>query len=238
MFQISSVPARKTASALTVLAAMGASGMVAEVSAATELEPTQGARGLNASYLGPGFPTNWVDWLADRGVTNVSPNQRAYATWNIDFGAGTITDAEFRIDKNGASFAYGIPAGATLDFALITEPWSSATPDSSNSGPSVGSTPGTEFVQVVAPLDDPFNADITSLLAHWQTNPTAYFGVRMFVSSGAERGGMWAPNETGDAPGITANLVLDQAVIPEPASFGVMALGSVMLLRRRRARTG
>ena len=233
MFQIASAPARKTASALTVLAAMGASGMVAEVSSAAELEPTQGARGLNASYLGPGFPTNWVNWLADQGVTNVGPNQRAYATWDIDFGAGLISDAEFRIDKNGASFAYGIPAGATLDFALITEPWSSSTPDSSNTGPSVGTTPGTEFLQVIAPTDDPFNADITPLLVHWQSNPTAYFGVRMYVSAGAERGGMWAPNETGDATGITGNLVLDQA-IPEPASLSLLALGGLTALRRRR----
>jgi hypothetical protein len=237
MFQISSSPTRRnTASALTVLAAIGASGMVAEVASAAvvELEPTQGARGLNASYLGPGFPTNWVDWLADQDVTNVGPNQRAYATWNIDFGGGTITDAEFRIDKNGASFAYGIPAGATLDFALITEPWSSTTPDSSNTGPSVGTTPVTEFVQVTAPADDPFTADITSLIVNWQANPTAYFGVRMFVSAGAERGGMWAPNETGDSTGITANLLLDQTPIPEPTALGAVALGGLALSRRRR----
>jgi len=131
MFQICASPTRKAASALTVLTAMGASGMVAEMSAAAELEPNQGARGMNSSYMGTSTPQNWKDWLTEAGVTyhggSAGPG---FTTWPIDFGAGPITSALYRIDANGASVAYGIPAGATLDFSLITEPWTPAAPDS------------------------------------------------------------------------------------------------------------
>jgi hypothetical protein len=251
MFQISIAPPRKAASALTVLAAMGASGMVSEfASAAIDLEPTDGARGLNASYIGTGNPTNWVNWLAESGVTNVGNNgtgtngaQRAYATWNINFGAGPINSAGYRIDKNGASREYGIPAGATLDFALITEPWSSATPDSNNLGPDVGTTLGVDFIQVTAPADDPFVADVTPLLLTWQANPSAYYGIRWYESAPLppdefaqpSRGGVWAPSETTSSTGITGNLVLDQ-VIPEPSTLSLLAFGGAFGLRRRRMR--
>jgi hypothetical protein len=46
---------------------------------------------------------------------------------------------------------------------------------------------------------------------------------------------MWAPNETGDSTGITANLLLDQAPVPEPSSLlSVMAAGGLLCARRRR----
>ena len=252
MFQISLSPTRKTASALTVLAAMGATGMVPQNASATlELEPTEGAWGTNAAYLGTGFPGNWKNWLTQTGVTNIGNNgpqaeggQRAYATWNINFGAGAITSAGFRIDKNGASREYGVPAGATLDFRLITEPWSSATPDSNNLGPDVGSTLGVDFIQVTAPAADPFVADVTPLLLTWQANPSAYFGIRVYESAPfppttndpPSRGGVYAPNETVDSTGITANLVLEQA-IPEPTSVSLAAaMGGFLAMRRRRRR--
>jgi hypothetical protein len=234
MFQINqSVASRKSASALAVLAAIGASGMVAQVAAAAEieLEPTQAARGTNASYLGTGFPDNWKNWLAETGGTGIGDGQRGYATWSIDFGAGQVSSAKFRLNPINATAAYGVPAGANVNFQLISEPWSSATPDTSNSGPDVGITPGTEFVTVVAPGGD-FDADITSLLVHWQNNPSAYYGVRVWVE--AERGGVYAPNDTTDGNGTTANLLLEQQAVPEPASVGLLALGSVMVLRRRR----
>src|SRR5688500_6933800 len=71
MFQVCTSPTRKTASALTVLAAIGASGMVAEVASADiiELSPTEAARGTKSSYMGNSHPENWVNWLADLGVT-------------------------------------------------------------------------------------------------------------------------------------------------------------------------
>jgi hypothetical protein len=239
MFQIQSTSPRKAASALTVLAAIGASGMVAQVAAAAELEPSQGARGRNTQFIGTGFPENWQDWLALENVTNMAEGP-GYATWPINFGAGTITSALYRIDKNGESFSYGIPAGANLDFQLILEPWSPTTPDSSNTGPDVGNNTATDLdpgpvtrVSVIAPVGD-FDADITPLLQTWQSDPGAYFGVRMFVTSGAERGGVWAPNETDDAPGITANLILEQAPVPEPASAAIVGLASAALVMWRR----
>jgi len=229
MFQIDIAPKRKTASALTVLAAIGASGMVAEVASAdvTELAPVEAARGKNSTFIGTGFPENWVNWLADTGITYHAEGP-AFARWNIDFGLGPISSATYRIDANGAGSAYGIPAGAVLDFALVTEPWTAATPDTSNTGPDVGTTLGTDFVQVTAPGGD-IDVDITPLLTTWQANPGAYYGVRFKVSAGAERGGVQAPNATG----ITADLIVDQ-IVPEPASFSVMAGGGLMLLRRRR----
>lgn len=237
MFQICSSPTRKAASALTVLAAMGASGMVAEMSAtpasAAEIEPSLGARGLSSSYMGSSTPANWHDWLAETGVTyhggSAGP---AFATWPIDFAAGAITAANYRIDANGSSFAYGIPAGATLDFSLITEPWSPGTPDSNQFGPDHGTTLGVDDVQIVAPGGD-MDADITPLLLTWQANPSAYYGVRFAVTGGAERGGVYAPNDTTDSTGITANLVVQQSV-PEPAALSVLALGGLLGLRRRR----
>ena len=232
MFQISSLPtrpSRATASALTVLAAIGASGMVAEVSSAAELTPTQAARGTRSSYMGASTPDNWKNWLTETDVTYHLPtNGPGFATWALNFGAGPITSAKYRIDANGASFAYGIPAGATLDFSLVTEPWSPTTPDPNQFGPDHGTTLGVDDVQVVAPGDD-MDADITPLLLTWQANPTAYYGVRFAVTAGAERDGVQAPGVSG----ITANLIVDQAV-PEPASLSLLALGGALALRRRR----
>jgi hypothetical protein len=241
MFQISlRSPSRKTASALTVLAAMGASGLVPEqAQAVIELEPTQAARGTNASYLGTGFPANWKNWNTETGNTGIGPNQRGYATWAVDFGAGPINSASVRIEPINHNATYGVPVGATLDLALITEPWTPATPDNSppgnNSGPSVGTTPVTEFVQRTAPVDIPFNADVTSLLQHWQSNPSAYFGIRMYFSSASgAQCGVYAPNTPPpDSQGVTANLVLDQTV-PEPSTVSLLALGGAIGLRRRR----
>lgn len=239
MFQISASPkGRSAASALTVLAAIGASGMSAEVcsAAVVELEPTQGARGTNASYMGTSTPANWRNWLTETGVTyHGGSNGPSFVTWGgVDFGAGEISSAKYRIDANGTSLAYGIPAGATLDFSLITEPWTPAAPDTNQFGPDHGTTLGTDLVQVTAPGGD-FDADITTLLQTWQDNPTAYYGVRFSVSAGAERGGVYAPNDTQDSTGITANLILDQQLIPEPASLGALTLAGFLGLRRRRS---
>ena len=230
MFQISMSSSRKAASALTVLAAMGASGMVADVASAAPvtLDPTQGARGKNHGFIGSGNPDNWVDWLPENTVTyHGNIGGPAFATWGIDFGAGAITSAMYRLDANGTSFAYGIPAGATLEFALITEPWSPSTPDSSSTGPDVGTNLGTDFVQTAAAGGDQ-DVDVTPLLLTWQTNPAAYYGIRFKVTDGAERGGVQAPGATG----ITADLIVDQ--VPEPGSLSVLALGTLAGLRRRR----
>jgi hypothetical protein len=230
MFQIQTSATRKGASALTVLAAMGASGMVAQVApaAVTDVAPSAGARGKNSSYIGSGFPENWVNWLSDEAITYQAEGP-AFATWAIDFGAGTIASAKYRIDANNAGASYGIPPGATLQFALVTEPWSAATPDSSNTGPDVGTTPGTQLLEIVSPGGD-YDADITPLLLTWQSNPSAYYGVRFEVTSGTPRGGVHSPNDTF----ITAHLLLDQASAPEPASLSMLSLGALLGLRRRR----
>lgn len=229
MFTIGTSSARSTVSALTVLAAIGASGMVAE-GAITELDPTAGARGKNSSYMTT--PGNWINWLTESAVTyhNAGPG---FTTWAIDFGAGTINSAKYRIDANGSSVAYGIPAGATLDFALVTEPWSAATPDPNRFGPDYGTITGgasPTLVHVTAIAGDQ-DVDITPILQTWQANPTSYYGVRFFVSAGVTslRGGVVAPGGS-----VTGNLILDQAATPEPASLGVLGLGGVLLMRRQR----
>lgn len=228
MFQISIAPSRKTASALSVLAAMGASGMVAEVSSAADLNPTQAAFGTRSSYMGVDNSENWKNWLTENALTyHAGTNGPGFTAWPIDFSAGPILSAKYRIDANGTSFAYGIPAGTTLDFALVTEPWSPATPDPNRFGPDYGTTLGTDLVQVTAPGDD-FDADITPLMLTWQANPTAYYGVRFYVSAGAERGGVQAPGVTG----ITGDLILEQA-IPEPASLSLLAFAGLSALGRR-----
>jgi MYXO-CTERM domain-containing protein len=216
---------------------MGASGMVAELStpaAAAEVEPNQGARGTNSSYMGTANPDHWRNWLTEAGVTYhaVGDGGPAFVTWPIDFAAGPVTSALYRIDANGASSAYGIPAGATLDFSLITEPWSPATPDSNQFGPDHGTTLGVDRVQVVAPGGD-MDADITPLLQAWQASPTAYYGVRFAVTRGADRGGVYAPNDTADSTGITANLIMAQST-PEPAALSLLSLAALLGLRRRR----
>ena len=228
MFTIGTSSVRSTASALTVLAAIGASGMVAE-GAVIELDPSVAARGKNSSYMTN--PGNWVNWLTESIVTYHAAGP-AFTTWAIDFGAGTINSAKYRIDANGSSIAYGIPAGATLDFALITEPWSAATPDPNRFGPDYGTITGgasPTLVQVTATAGDQ-DVNITPILQTWQANPTAYYGVRFFVSAGVTslRGGVVAPGGA-----VTGNLILDQAATPEPASLAVLGVGGALLLRRR-----
>src|SRR5688572_3135305 len=89
MFQLPKAPGRKATSALTVLAAIGASGMAADVASAavTEVAPTQAARGKNSSYIGSGFPDNWYNWLTEADVTYHAEGP-GYALWPIDFTAG------------------------------------------------------------------------------------------------------------------------------------------------------
>jgi len=212
---------------------MGASGMAASEAkaAVVELEPTQAARLTNSSY---GYlAADWKDWMAEQGGTGLGTFQRGYAAWAIDFNAGPISSAKFRMNPINASSAYGIPAGANVHFELINEPWTSSTPKPlpDTDGPNVGSTPGTEALTVIAPGGD-FDADVTSLLVNWQANPSAYTGIRVYAE--AERGGIYAPNDTVDGTGKTANLVLTQGTVPEPATLGALALGGLAMTRRRR----
>ena len=135
MFQISTSPAgRKATSALTVLAAIGASGMVAEVSSAAvvELDPSKAAYGLKSSYMGTGHSYNWLNWNVSQVTYHLPSNGPGFATWPIDFNAGAIANAKYRIDANGSGTAYGIPAGCQLNFSLVTEPWDPATADSNS----------------------------------------------------------------------------------------------------------
>lgn len=233
MFQISTAPTgRKAASALTVLAAIGASGMVAEVSSAAvvELEPSKAAYGLKSSYMGAGNPDNWKDWNISQVTYHLPSNGPGFATWGIDFNAGAITNAKYRIDANGASAAYGIPAGCSMNFSLVTEPWDPATPDPNQFGPDHGTTAGVDSLDVVDTLGNDFDADITPLLLTWQLNPSSYYGVRFAVTGGADRGGVNAPGGA-----VTANLLLSQGAAPEPASaLAALAFGGLCQTRRRR----
>jgi hypothetical protein len=72
-----------------------------------------------------------------------------------------------------------------------------------------------------------FDADITSIMQHWQQNPDSYYGVRLRIST--EYGGVYAPNDSGDGSGTMANLTV---VTPEPTSLGLIAIGSMLALRR------
>jgi hypothetical protein len=237
MFQISTAPSgRKAASALTVLAAIGASGMVAEVSSAAvvELEPMKAARGLKSSYMGTSNPENWLNWQVSEVTYHVPPNGPGFATWDIDFNAGAITNAKYRIDANNNpdQQAYGLPAGCTLNFSLVTEPWDPGTPDANQFGPDHGTTPGVDSLDVVDTLGNDFDADITPLLLTWQLNPTSYYGVRFAVTGGADRGGVNAPGGA-----VTANLLLTQgtAAVPEPTcALAALAFGGLCQTQRRR----
>ena len=236
MFQISTSPVGKqAASALTVLAAIGASGMVADVASAAviEMEPTIAAYGLRSSYMGAGNPENWLDWQI-AGVTYHKPNYGpGFATWNIDFGAGAIANAKYRLDggNNPDQQAYGLPAGCQMNFSLVTEPWSPAAPDASQFGPDHGTTLGVDSLDVVDVAGNDFDADITPLLLTWQLNPSAYYGIRFAVTGGADRGGVNAPGGA-----VTANLILTQVTVPEPASTFVALAGTGLAITRRRRR--
>src|SRR4051794_21325660 len=103
MFQISTLPAgRKAASALTVLAAIGASGMVAEVcsAAVVDLDPSKAAYGLKSSYMGAGHSYNWLNWNVNQVTYHFPSNGPGFATWPIDFNAGPIANAKYRIGAN------------------------------------------------------------------------------------------------------------------------------------------
>jgi len=244
MFHISTSPTGRTAtSALTILAAIGASGMVAEVASAAvvEYELLDAVRTPNSTYAY--LEGNWHDWSGETNWNGIGwadgvvdpPSgsdgpQRAFLNWDIDFDAGTITDARIKIRKNNTSQEYGIPGGAHVEFALITDDWSfaggpKASPDPD--GPDVGPS-----VLVTAPADLYFEADVTSLLQTWQANPTQYHGIRFYSTDSA--GGVHGPMNPDSLQ--TGDLILTTAAIPEPASLGMLALGSggILLSRRRR----
>jgi hypothetical protein len=212
--------------------------MVAEVSSAavTEHEVSAAVRTPNASYAY--LASNWIDWSVAtnwdgmgwlNGVVNPPGSygpQRAFLNWNIDFGAGVITDARIKIRKNNNSLAYGIPAGAHVEFALITDAWSPAAPKPADpDGPDVGPS-----VLVTAPSDLYFEADVTPLLLQWQANPTAYHGIRFYSTDSG--GGVQAPANPDSL--ATGDLILTTAPVPEPTAMGLLALAGGVLSRRRR----
>jgi len=236
MFQVPISPNRRsTASALTVLAAIGASGMTEQATAAVAThELSMAARAPNSSYA----YLQWQNWLtatnwSPMGDPPDAPIARGFLAWNIDFNAGAITDAKIRISKNNNSSAYGLPAGAHLEFGLITDLWTSSTPKPfpDLDGPDIEES---SKILVAAPSDLVFEVDVTSLLQIWQANPGTYHGIRFW--SPDSTGGVVDPNNTDvGRGGITGDLVLTTTEIPEPALLGLLSLGGALGLRRRQA---
>lgn len=235
MFQIHTSPARGAASALTVLAAIGASGMASEATAApVNVETSMAARAKNSSYAY--LASNWENWLSLSNWSNVGVKEgitsRGFVTWDSTalFGNGSITEAKFKIQKNNNSSSYGIPAGAHVEFALITDAWDSLTPKAGDpDGPDVQDATA---LLLEAPADGYYEADITPLLQLWQANPGSYYGIRLYSPDSG--GGVVDQNNTeAGRAGITGDLLLTTVPLPEPGSL-ILAVAGVLPLRRSR----
>jgi hypothetical protein len=228
MFQISATPAPKAVvSALTVLAAMGASGMVS--AAPIELDPSMGTFCVN--NWGMNTAANMKDWLTANTITYHSQGP-AFAKWNIDFASNNVASAQYRIDANGNGSSYGIPSGAVLTFSLVTQNWATGVAAAQGTGPLYGTTQGVDFLQFTsASSNGDANYDITPLLQTWDANPGSYYGVRFFITGGATRGGVRSPDQSGS---FTGNLVVDMTPIPEPTALALAGAGRLLAVRRRR----
>ena len=107
MFQISVSPkGRSAASSLTVLAAMGASGMVAKEASAAIIthEPNHAIYAQNSSYVS----LNWNNWLDDNswhGVASTAPAMRPAAARMSSRLTGSMT--EFSGCRRGATEVSG-----------------------------------------------------------------------------------------------------------------------------------
>ena len=205
--------------------------MVAE-GAVIELGPQRGcARGKNSSYMTN--PGNWVNWLTESIVTYHAAGP-AFTTWAIDFGARERSTARNigSTPTDRALLTASPPAPHSI-FALITEPWSAATPDPNRFGPRLRddhrrskSNPRAGYRNCRRPGCE-HHSDTAD---PGKRIPQHYYGVRFFVSAGVTslRGGVVAPGGA-----VTGNLILDQAATPEPASLAVLGVGGALLLRRR-----
>ena len=235
MFQISTSPTpRKATSALAVLAAIGAAGVASQAIAApvtTTYDPTLAARVANGVNYG-NFSNQWNNWLDDLNWRSFGGVSRGYLDWGVNLAAtDPVTAAVIKFEKINESTAYGIPDGSHIEVALITQDWSgyAAGPYSwGATGPSVTS-------QTVLPIDPDnaiFEVDVTSLLQTWQASPSSYYGIRFYITDTA--GGIADPNSDNYPAHVSADLFLTTEPIPEPGALGLLAMGGLLGLRRRR----
>lgn len=241
MFQISTSP-RAAVSALTVLAAIGTSGMASQVVAATTTyEPTTAARVSNGVNYG-NFASQWDNTLDNDNWLSYGGDSRGFFDWGLNLGTlDNITHADLTFVKISEGVTYGTPDGSHIAVALVTQEWQSTYlnggTDANNvqtwgaTGPSVAN----ELIFAIDPDNDIFTVDVTPLLEIWQAAPSSYYGLRFYVTDAA--GGIGDPNSLNYAP-RTGELVLttEAAGVPEPATLSVLLAGSAALCLSRRRR--
>jgi hypothetical protein len=132
------------------------------------------------------------------------------------------------------SGSYGLGPGRTVNFGLITDTWdgSKDPTDPANNSPGAWNQSGFDgngpnlvgadgnpanLLSYTSTTDGgEFDVDVTSLLQAWAANPTAYHGIGVFSpDTAATHGGIYGAGSS-DFPGVTGQLILDQASLGPP----------------------
>ncbi|GEM_PF-3114523 len=259
MFQISLSTEKNAASALGILAAIGAAGMASQANASTSItiDPYVPAspdanspiiKSTNSTYW-PNqlwYYDSWTSWQSVKSPTP-GPGREfiGFFSWDYDFSAlsgKTILSATLVLGPIDGTVpgmsSYGYFSGNHITVAALT-----SAVDLRDGFVGVMHDPYTNSVTEAFPnggtadgsrsVAMPF--DMKGLVDAWQANPSSFHGVEIWSTDVPSIGLVWSPgNSYGPTNGGKLMITYEDST-PEPASLGIGAsLGGFVLLRRRR----